>query len=251
MTLSRREFVATVGAAVSLPWLHGCSDSTAPPPAEPRLLSRPGTPTGTPVTGKTTIVAATSTAIVYAPPSLPPDPRVLVFLHGANRTADFFVDAQAAAADTAGVIVVAPFASGGGTWDAIHRRFSTDTQVIDAALAWIFERWNVDPARIVISGFSDGASYSLAIGRANGDLFSRVVAYSPGLLISVVAVGRPPVLITHGTQDDVLPIGATSRRFVPILRDAGYTVDYREFAGPHAVPANVLQEVVADLGDAT
>jgi predicted esterase len=98
-----------------------------------------------------------------------------------------------------------------------------------------------------MSGFSDGGTYSLGIGRANGDLFTRVVAYSPGFLLGVEAVGKPPILITHGTSDTVLPIDATSRLMVPQLRSLGYAVDYREFDGGHAVPMSVLNELLRSL----
>jgi poly(3-hydroxybutyrate) depolymerase len=43
----------------------------------------------------------------------------------------------------------------------------------------------VDPQRICVSGFSDGASYALSLGLANGDLFTHVAAFSPGFM-------RPP-----------------------------------------------------------
>ncbi len=99
----------------------------------------------------------------------------------------------------------------------------------------------------MLSGFSDGGTYVIALGRANGDLFSRIAAYSPGFLIDVKATGRAPFLITHGTQDTVLPIDATSRRIVPALRSAGYTVDYREFTGPHAVPLSIVREMMEAL----
>jgi phospholipase/carboxylesterase len=172
-----------------------------------------------------------------------------VFLHGALRTVDFFVDAFTAPADRVGVIILAPFSTQ-ETWDAILGRFSNDVRVLDAALKFVFERWTIDPARLVLSGFSDGGTYSLAMGRANGDLFSRVVAYSPGFLIGVSNVGTPPILISHGTEDAVLPIAQTSRLIVPALRQAGYTVDYREFSGPHAVPSSISTEVIEDLGPA-
>ena len=190
--------------------------------------------------------------MVYVPARVVRDrpTALLVFLHGALRTVDTFVEGHRAPADAAGVIVLAPFAAGGGTWDAIRGSFGPDPKVINESLRWVFNRWTIDAARIVVSGFSDGGTYTLALGRANGDLFSRVVAYSPGFLIDVPAAGKPPFLVTHGTDDTVLPIDATSRVIVPELRSRGYTVDYREFKGPHAVPGPVVNELVAQLGAA-
>jgi phospholipase/carboxylesterase len=73
------------------------------------------------------------------------------------------------------------------------------------------------------------------------------VAYSPGFLIAVPAKKRPPILITHGTSDSILPIEDTSRRMVPELRKAGYSVDFREFDGNHAVQQSVMDEVINAL----
>jgi predicted esterase len=56
------------------------------------------------------------------------------------------------------------------------------------------------------------------------------------------------VSVSHGTGDDVLPIDRTSRRIVPVLRDDGYEVDYREFDGGHVVPPEVAREAADRLG---
>ena len=100
----------------------------------------------------------------------------------------------------------------------------------------------VDPARIGIGGFSDGASYALSLGVANGDLFTHVLAFSPGFIARAGQRGKPRVFISHGTKDEVLPIDRTSRSIVPDLERRGYDVTYREFNGPHTVPADLARE---------
>ncbi|HEV7388214.1 MAG TPA: hypothetical protein VGN73_06370, partial [Gemmatimonadaceae bacterium] len=65
------------------------------------------------------------------------------------------------------------------------------------------------------------------------------VAFSPGILIPVAPRGSPPIFISHGTLDTILPIDITSRRFVPELKREGYSVEYHEFDGPHAVPPDI------------
>jgi phospholipase/carboxylesterase len=108
-----------------------------------------------------------------------------------------------------------------------------------------FERYAVDPRQVGVEGFSDGASYALGIGLANGDLFSRLIAFSPGFSPEGRAVGRPDVFISHGTGDDVLPIDRCSRRIVPRLRGRGYDVRYQEFEGGHEVPAAITAQAMA------
>lgn len=246
--LNRRDAVRALGLLAGSAWLPSCfpgDEEFVPPAVEPILKSRPGTPSLTGDKGKSTFTVLDSSAVIYVPQSVDRNTptRLVLFLHGANRTVDFFVEGHRAAADESGAIILAPFACC-GTWDGIQSYFGPDIAILDAALKWTFDRWSIDPAAVIMSGFSDGATYSLAVGRANGDFFSKVVAYSPGFLIPVETRGKPPILVTHGTQDNILPIDQTSRTLVPVLRNSGYTVDYREFTGGHAVLQSAMVEVV-------
>ena len=62
-------------------------------------------------------------------------------------------------------------------------------------------------------GFSDGATYALTLGLINGDLFRRIVAFSPGFVVTGAGVphGKAKFFISHGTRDDILPIDRCSR----------------------------------------
>lgn len=102
----------------------------------------------------------------------------------------------------------------------------------------------MDPGRIAIGGFSDGASSALSLGLANGDLFSALLAFSPGFMAPPGQVGKPRVYVSHGTGDRVLPIDRCSRRLVPVLQQAGYEVRYDEFDGPHTVPPGIARAAV-------
>jgi phospholipase/carboxylesterase len=109
-------------------------------------------------------------------------------------------------------------------------------------LQYAFDRCRIDTARIALAGFSDGASYTLCLGPSNGDLFSHLMAYSPGFMETVAPiVGKPRIFISHGTSDPVLPIATTRDEIVPALRHAGYDVTYREFDGGHQVPAAISE----------
>jgi len=168
---------------------------------------------------------------------------LLVLLHGAGGTARR-VAARTDAfqlADEFGVVVIAP-ESRGVTWDVVRGGLGPDIEFIDAALRHIFARVRIDASRLALGGLSDGASYALSVGLGNGDLFSHVIAYSPGFINVRRAVGNPAIFISHGTSDNILPIETTSRRFVPKLKEGGYDVHYREFAGGHMVPPDVSRE---------
>jgi predicted esterase len=178
-------------------------------------------------------------AMVYAPASAERKLRapLVLFLHGAGMSARI-IARLTDAADQTGSIVVAP-KSVGVSWDAVRGPIGPDVENIDRVLNRIAELYPIDPARISIAGFSDGATYALALGRLNGTLFRNIVAFSPGILIPIVPRGSPPIFISHGTSDTILPIDMASRQFVPELRRQGYDVEYHEFDGPHAVPPEI------------
>ena len=89
-----------------------------------------------------------------------------------------------------------------------------------------------------------GASYALSLGLANGDLFTHVLAFSPGFVVPGPRVGRPAAYVSHGRDDGVLPIERTTRRIVPWLRESGYPVITREFNGAHTVPPAIAEDAV-------
>ena len=174
-----------------------------------------------------------------------PAPLVLV-LHGAGEDARDGLAQLRGQADEAGLVLLA-CSSRGPTWDLILNRghYGPDIEAIDLALGHIFSRCAIDPERVGVGGYSDGASYALSLGLANGDLFSRVIAFSPGFLAPTGQTGSPRIFVSHGTRDGWLPIDSCSRRIVPRLERAGYEVRYREFEGGHVVPPAIAREAAS------
>jgi predicted esterase len=156
----------------------------------------------------------------------------------------------ASVADERGLLLLAP-ASRAPTWDAILDDFGPDSALIDRALDTVFAAVPVDPSRVAVAGFSDGGSYALGLGLANGDLFPRVIAFSPGFVPPGPRNGRPAVFISHGDADRVLPVERTGRPVAQALRSEGYDVTYREFHGGHQVPPDVAREAVDWLSRGT
>src|SRR5918995_968810 len=108
----------------------------------------------------------------------------------------------------------------------VGHRYGPDVAAIDRALEHVFSRCAVDPGRVAVGGYSDGASYALSLGIANGDLFTHVLAFSPGFMALAGQVSSPQIFVSHGTRDGWLPIESCSRRIVPRLEGAGYEVRY-------------------------
>ena len=166
---------------------------------------------------------------------------LMVVFHGAGGTGQ---SAQYAfpMADEHGVIILAPDSRDQRTWDLVLGAYGPDADFLSSALGQTLGRCSVDRTRMSVAGHSDGASYALSFGIGVGDLFTQILAFSPGVMTPVDAKGKPRLFISHGTHDQVMPIDDTSRKFVPRLKRLGYDVTYREYDGKHPVPTEVVVE---------
>jgi predicted esterase len=216
------------------------------PANEGRLTSRLTSPSETAASGLHQLgFGSGRDGLLYVPASYSQDrpaPFVLSF-HGAGGNEQGGLWPFQEHADAEGLVVLA-VASRGPTWDVIRGGYGQDVEFIDRALSFAFARCAVDPTRLAVGGFSDGASYALSVGLTNGDLFTHIVAFSPGFAAPADEVGKPRVYVSHGVNDEVLPIDRCSRRLVPMIRNAGYDVRYREFDGPHTIPPEIAREAL-------
>jgi phospholipase/carboxylesterase len=244
---TRRDAVRWIvaGTALSL----GCrSDVADPESGDARLLSRPVSPVLTTRAGAWKLGLGTDRdGYLLVPQSYNPDrPLPLVLgLHGAGRNGLEAMQLLEPYAESAGFLVLA-VDSRRATWDAMYGAYGPDVEFIDHALEHCYVRCAVDPARIFVQGFSDGASYALGLGLANGDLFPKIIAFSAGFIpeASSPRRGKPLIYESHGKTDRTLRIDTTSRVIVPHLRDLGYCVSYVEFDGGHTVPAEIATAAI-------
>jgi phospholipase/carboxylesterase len=183
--------------------------------------------------------------LLYVPRGYEPDvpmPLMLMF-HGAGGTA-LSVSYTFEIADDLGLIVLAPDSRDEATWDMLLHGYGDDVEFIGAALKDTYARCSVDRKRMAIGGHSDGASYALSLGLGTGDTFGHILAFSPGVMQPAEVHGKPKIFISHGLSDSIMPIGITSRTFVPRLKKLGYDVTFREYEGRHGVPPAIVREGV-------
>src|ERR687894_3292425 len=217
---------------------------------EGRLRVRPGAwKVGPEPVGLRTLgYSAVRDGYLYVPGAYRPNlPRPLVvLLHGAGEDARDGLALLRGQAHEASLMLLA-LTSRDYTWDmiALRGRFGPDVAAVDRSLEETFSRYAVDPSRVAVGGYSDGASYALSLGIANGDLFTHVLAFSPGFVAPTERSGTPRIFVSHGTRDRWLPIDSCSRRIVPRLESAGYDVRYREFEGGHVVPPGIAREAAS------
>jgi phospholipase/carboxylesterase len=245
MPTSMRQIVRLLAICLSAIAVQAGAQST-----EGRLTARPAARADSAILGERYITSSSGEGYSYVPSSYRPTVAapVCVLLHGAGGNAQRFIRRFESVADSAGVILLAP-QSHFPTWDLIYSGdYGYDVIQIDALLREMFRRYRIDERRLCVAGFSDGASYALSLGRANGDLFTHVIAFSPGFIATGVrAHGRPLVFMSHGTADNILPIERTGRRVLTALERDRYRVLFREFSGGHTVPADVAIEAFAWL----
>jgi len=238
--IGRRAFVATLAGVVGAVAAPGAS-SQASPPRNPRLTARPRRPIRTPRTGVTRIGPGLDRGgLLYVPESYSVDAPapLIVALHGGGGYAGSW-SRMYEACEARGMLMMAPD-SRGRSWDRVVGDFGPDVAFIDSALRYTFERCAIDPTRVALAGFSDGASYALSLGPSNGDLFTHLIAWSPGFSDAAEPiVGEPEVFVSHGTQDNVLSVHGTRGAIVPMLEMDGYSVEYMEFEGRHEMPPEV------------
>ena len=249
LSFTRRRFCSIAGsAAASVVLGNACRFKSA------RLTARPRSGVKTSASGEIKLgLDQQRDAILQLPKTRSESPLPLfVMLHGATQSADDMFWYLGTTHEEAGVAVLAPN-SRDTTWDAIGGSFGfgSDVDFLDRALARVFETTAIDPTRISIGGFSDGASYAISLGLINGDLFHSVVAFSPGFYVEGERHGEPRIFISHGTHDHILPINSCGRRIAGALSARGYGVTFREFDGDHEIPANIAREGLQWVVDKT
>jgi poly(hydroxyalkanoate) depolymerase family esterase len=125
---------------------------------------------------------------VYVPNNVAPQPALLVLVHYCSGSATAIVNGNGhdfvTAADRYGYIIVAPEATRDGhcfdvsTRAGLTRDGGSDSTGIMSMVAWTRQRYNVDPARIVVSGFSSGAMMTDVLAAEYPDVFAAGSAFS-------------------------------------------------------------------------
>ncbi|WP_333840018.1 alpha/beta hydrolase [Pelomicrobium sp.] len=122
-------------------------------------------------------------------------------------------------------------------------------QAIDALIAREASR-GIDPAHIVLGGFSQGGAMALHTGLRHGLRLGGIVALSTYLPLAESlpveaspANARVPIFMAHGSHDPLIPLSlavGSRERLVAM----GYSVEWRVYPMQHSV----CMEEIADIG---
>ena len=172
---------------------------------------------------------------------------VITALHGGSGHGRLFLWNWLPEARSRGLIIIAPTAMG-RTWSLTEPHI--DSQNLASILDRVGARWNIDPARTLLTGMSDGGTFTLLSGLADGAPFTHlapVAASFHPFLLSMTSPARLtglPVHLTHGALDWMFPV-SQARTAHRMLASAGAAVVYREIADlSHAYPRDRQPEVL-------
>jgi phospholipase/carboxylesterase len=142
-------------------------------------------------------------------------------------------------------------ASAGGVPDV--EGMLTSLTVLQLFVDDCFKRYDLDPTRLAVLGFSQGGVMAYSLALTNPQRFAGLAALStwlpreltPRLEISA-AVQSLPTLIQHGTQDPQIEI-ARARDSVARLRDLKVPLIFQEYEMGHEISPRGLDVLSAWL----
>jgi phospholipase/carboxylesterase len=196
-----------------------------------------------------------------APKSGAAPKQLVVFLHGygsngddlislAPYWADLLPDAEFVSPNAPFPCEQNPF--GGFQWFGLEERNPTMMLAGTRAAATILDAWlddalkgrGLDESKLALVGFSQGTMMSLHVGPRRAQAPAAIVGYS-GALIAPDALraeikSKPPILLVHGTADQVVPFAAMGAA-AQVLQGLGIDVETIARPGlPHSIDPDGL-----------
>lgn len=191
---------------------------------------------------------------VYVPETYTPEhtyPLVMA-LHGGSGTGRLFLWSWLRDARSYGAVLVAP-TSVGSTWALMGE--DADTPNLARILALVRARWSIDPARLLLTGMSDGGTFTYVSGLEAGSPFTHLAPVSAAfhpMLAQMADAGRArglPIHIIHGALDWMFPV-ELARQAHRSFAKAGANVTYREIEDlSHTYPREINAPVLEWLRD--
>jgi phospholipase/carboxylesterase len=133
-----------------------------------------------------------------------------------------------------------------------ERGVRASQRLVEALIARERER-GVPAARIVLAGFSQGGAIALQTGLRHAERLAGIMALSTYVPIASAleaernaANNDVPIFIAHGTQDPIIPL-THARRSRELLERLGYPVEWHEYAMPHSVSPQEIDDIGAWL----
>ncbi|HZY44625.1 MAG TPA: alpha/beta fold hydrolase [Anaerolineae bacterium] len=135
------------------------------------------------------------------------------------------------------------------------REVEHSRSILQRFIAELIESYQVDPDRVYLMGFSQGAIMSLSLALTEPDRLAAIVAMSGRLLPELTPqIAAPemlkdfPIFMAHGLADNVIPI-RDARAAHEQLSKLPVDLTYREYPMGHQVSIESLNDIAAWLKD--
>jgi len=198
--------------------------------------------------------------------------QVVVFLHGYGANgADLLGLAEPLAPHMPGTAFIAPDAPercpanplgyqwfpipwlDGSSEEEAARSMAAAVADLNAFLDNVLAEEGLSADRMILFGFSQGSMLALHVAPRRPEAVAGVVAFSGRLLepehLAEEAISRPPVLLVHGDQDDVVP-PASLPAAAEALQAAGFEVYAHVMKGTaHGIAPDGLSVALAFMRD--
>jgi phospholipase/carboxylesterase len=189
-------------------------------------------------------------------------PPLLLLLHGVgSHEGDLFdlvpyLDGRFFVVSARAPITLAP-----GSYAWFHVQFTPTGSIINPEEAEssrqlllrfideLVEAYGLDPQRVYLMGFSQGAIMSFSVALTRPDKVAGIVAMSGRIPPEIRPLIAPPeqlkglpILVVHGTNDNMLPI-ENGRESQKLLSKLPVELDYREYWMGHTISTESLARV--------
>ena len=171
---------------------------------------------------------------------------LVVALHGGHGHGRDFLWAWLREARSRGVMVLAP-TSRDRTWSLMGE--DVDAPALQEMVSFACERYPVDRGRVLLTGMSDGGTYTLLAGLREGTPYTHLApacgVLHPVLLGEGAGLARDrPIYLVHGALDWMFPV-ATARIGRDALQEAGARLVYREISDlSHTYPRDENSKIL-------
>ncbi len=172
---------------------------------------------------------------------------LIMALHGGSGHGRDFLWTWLREARSRGAILITP-TSLESTWSLMAPE--KDSARLEKLLTFVTDRWNIDTKYMLMTGMSDGGTFTYVSGLQNASPFTHLAPISASfhpLLLEMMDASRIkdlPIYLTHGALDWMFPIDV-ARSARQALSAAGAKLLYREIVDlSHTYPSDENQHIL-------